>query len=128
MQAALAEGKPVFVDFTAAWCVTCQVNKRLVLHCEEVDRRFTELRVIRLRADWTNRDSAITAALARLNRSGVPVYALYMPAQREPVLLPEVLTRSIVLDALEGAVTPAAPRYTSQPRFNLDLCRHKETP
>jgi len=100
VEAALSQGRPVFVDFTAAWCVTCQVNKRLVLHSDEVDRRFTELGVVRLRADWTNRDSAITAALARLNRSGVPVYAVYTPARREPILLPEVLTRATVLDAL----------------------------
>jgi thiol:disulfide interchange protein len=100
VQAALSQGRPVFVDFTAAWCVTCQVNKRLVLHSDAVDRRFTELGVVRLRADWTNRDSAITAELARLKRSGVPLYAVYTPARREPVLLPEVLTRATVLDAI----------------------------
>jgi thiol:disulfide interchange protein len=108
VQAALAEGRLVFVDFTAAWCVTCQVNKRVVLSAADVEQRFAELEVTRLRADWTSRDAAISAALARMNRSGVPVYALYSPAQREPALLPEVLTRSIVLEALQGAATGAA--------------------
>jgi thiol:disulfide interchange protein DsbD len=101
--AALAEGRPAFVDFTAAWCVTCQVNKRLVLQADEVERRFDDLGVVRLRADWTNRDPAITRALSRLDRIGVPVYALYLPAQQQPRLLPEVLTRRLVLDALEQA-------------------------
>jgi thiol:disulfide interchange protein DsbD len=122
VEAALVQGRPVFVDFTAAWCVTCQVNKRLVLHSEEVDRRFTELGVVRLRADWTNRDAAITEALGRLNRNGVPVYALYAPHRREPVLLPEVLTRAIVLDALALAAPRAERAYTIM--SNL----HKESP
>ena len=74
----------------------------------DVEQRFAELQVIRLRADWTSRDAAISAALARMNRSGVPVYALYSPSQREPALLPEVLTRSIVLEALQGAAARAA--------------------
>jgi thiol:disulfide interchange protein DsbD len=107
VQAALAEGRLVFVDFTAAWCVTCQVNKRVVLSAADVEQRFAELGVTRLRADWTSRDAAISAALARMNRSGVPVYALYSPAQRDPTLLPEVLTRSIVLEALQGAAAHA---------------------
>jgi thiol:disulfide interchange protein DsbD len=106
VQSSLAAGKPVFVDFTAAWCVTCQVNKKLVLQSDPVEQRFRELDVTTLRADWTNRDAAISAALAGMNRSGVPVYALYVPGQPEPTLLPEVLTRSIVLDALERTRKP----------------------
>jgi thiol:disulfide interchange protein DsbD len=103
VQAGLARGTPVFVDFTAAWCVTCQVNKKLVLQSDEVEGRFQALGVERLRADWTNRDPAITAALEGLRRSGVPVYALYVPGRAAPILLPEVLTRRIVLDALDAA-------------------------
>jgi thiol:disulfide interchange protein DsbD len=103
VRAILARGAPVFVDFTAAWCVTCQVNKRLVLQSDEVEGRFEALGVERLRADWTNRDPAITAALEGLQRSGVPVYALYLPGRAAPILLPEVLTRRIVLDALDAA-------------------------
>jgi thiol:disulfide interchange protein len=91
--------RPVFVDFTAAWCVTCQVNKRLVLNSSEVQRAFTQSGVVLLRADWTRRDAVIGAALAALGRNGVPVYVLYRPG-REPLLLPEVLQRSTIIDAL----------------------------
>ncbi|MCW5682340.1 MAG: thioredoxin family protein, partial [Xanthobacteraceae bacterium] len=115
--AALTEGRPVFVDFTAAWCVTCQVNKRLVLQAGEVARRFDELGVVRLRADWTNRDPAITAALSRLDRIGVPVYALYLPAQPQPQLLPEILTRRLVLDALEQAARFSTASASTNPRL-----------
>jgi len=94
-----ASGRPVFVDFTAAWCVTCQVNKRLVLNADDVRARFAEKRVALVRADWTRRDPAITQALAALGRQGVPVYVLYRPG-KEPLLLPEVLQQQTVLDAL----------------------------
>ena len=95
-----AAGKPVFVDFTAAWCVTCQVNKRLVLERDDVLAAFRARQVELVRADWTRRDDEITRALAALGRSGVPVYVLYRPG-RAPVLLPEVLTRERVLAALD---------------------------
>ena len=93
------EGRPVFVDFTAAWCITCQVNERLVLDNARVRDAFVNARVARLRADWTRRDPAITDALAALGRNGVPVYVLYRKG-REPLLLPEVLQRATVIDAL----------------------------
>jgi thiol:disulfide interchange protein DsbD len=94
-----ASGRPVFVDFTAAWCVTCQVNKRLVLNADDVRARFAEKRVALVRADWTRRDPAITKALSALGRNGVPVYVLYRPG-KEPLLLPEVLRRSTMHEAL----------------------------
>lgn len=97
--AELASAGPVFVDFTAAWCVTCQVNKRLVLSDPGLMGAFAERRVALVRADWTRRDADITRALAALGRNGVPVYVLYRPG-REPLLLPEVLTTRIVMDAL----------------------------
>ncbi len=90
---------PVFVDFTAAWCVTCQVNKRLVLNDRGVVDAFGAKQVTLVRADWTRRDPDITRALAALGRNGVPVYVLYRPG-REPLLLPEVLTSRVVHDAL----------------------------
>jgi thiol:disulfide interchange protein DsbD len=94
-----AEGRPVFVDFTAAWCVSCQVNKRLVLNTDEARRAFAQANVVLVRADWTRRDDVITAALARLGRNGVPVYVLLRPG-REPLLLPEILSQGILREAL----------------------------
>jgi thiol:disulfide interchange protein DsbD len=94
-----AEGRPVFVDFTAAWCITCQVNERLVLNDARVRDAFAQKDVALVRADWTRRDPVITQALAALGRSGVPVYVLYRPG-RAPVVLPEVLERRVVIDAL----------------------------
>lgn len=92
-------GKPVFVDFTAAWCVTCQVNKRFVLNDDAVKDAFARRGVELVRADWTRRDPMIAQALAALGRQGVPVYVLYRPG-KEPLILPEVLQRQTVLDAL----------------------------
>jgi thiol:disulfide interchange protein DsbD len=97
----LAEGRPVFVDFTAKWCLSCQVNERVALGQPEVEAAFTAGNVVRLRADWTRHDEGITHALEGLGRSGVPTYALYVPGQSEAQVLPEVLTPGIVTDALD---------------------------
>jgi len=94
-----ATGRPVFVDFTAAWCVTCQVNKQLVLNTDAVQEAFAKSKVALVRADWTRRDPAIGKALAALGRNGVPVYVLYRPGQG-PLLLPEVLQQRNILEAL----------------------------
>jgi thiol:disulfide interchange protein DsbD len=94
------QGKAVFVDFTAAWCVTCQVNKRVALNTDKVKARFSESGVVRMKADWTNRDEQITRALAEFGRNGVPLYVLYDRAGK-PTVLPELLTETTVLAALE---------------------------
>jgi thiol:disulfide interchange protein DsbD len=98
-QAQIASGKPVFVDFTAAWCVTCQANKRLVLGRDSVREAFAQRGVALLRADWTNRDDEITRELARFNRNGVPLYVLYGRNGATQVL-PELLSERVVLEAL----------------------------
>ena len=98
--AALAAGKPVFIDFTAAWCVTCQANKRMVLERTAVIQAFEQAGFVRLRADWTRRDARIAAELARHGRNGVPLYLVMRPGQQEARVLPEVLTVAGVLEAL----------------------------
>ena len=95
----LSQQKPVFVDFTAAWCVTCQVNKRTTLSDPDVLADLAKHNVTLLRADWTRRDPAITAALTQLGRSGVPVYVVYWPGQ-PPRVLSELLTPAQVRAAL----------------------------
>lgn len=107
----VAEGKPVFVDFTAAWCVTCQVNKRVALNRPEVVEAFAVRGVVPLRADWTRQDPRITEALSSMGRNAIPVYALYEPGHAQPRLLPEVLTPSLIL--AEISRLPAAPAGTA---------------
>jgi thiol:disulfide interchange protein len=98
---AQAQGRPVFVDFTAAWCLSCQVNERSVLHDASVERELGSQHYVLLRADWTRYDPEITRQLASVSRSGVPTYVIYPAAPGGRVqVLPELLTKSAVLTAL----------------------------
>ena len=100
------EGRLVFVDFTADWCLTCKANERLVLASDEVVAAFEEHQVVPMKGDWTNRDDRITEFLARYGRSAVPFYVLFRPGQ-EPHPLGELLTKKSVIGALEDAASPA---------------------
>jgi thiol:disulfide interchange protein DsbD len=93
------QGRPVFINFTAAWCISCLINERTTLSQPEVKRAFQQHQVVLLKADWTNRSSEITAALQQFGSSGVPLYLLY-GANIEPVVLPKTLTPQIVQEAL----------------------------
>jgi thiol:disulfide interchange protein len=101
----LASGAPVFVDFTAAWCVTCQYNKKTTLAHADVLADLAAKKVTLLRADWTRRDPAITAALGQLGRNGVPVYVLYQNGH-PPVVLSEILSVAEVRTMLAGIAFP----------------------
>lgn len=101
VQALRSEGRPVFVNFTADWCVTCLANERLALSTDEVKNAFEANNVAYLKADWTSYDPEISDALERFGRSGIPLYLFY-PAgsDGEPEILPQILTRDILLETL----------------------------
>jgi thiol:disulfide interchange protein DsbD len=101
LQAELEQGRSVFVDFTAAWCLTCKFNEANVLESTDVREAFQRHAIVKLKADWTNGDPAITKLLQQFGRPGVPLYVLYPGKNAEPVVFPELLTKSIVLEKLE---------------------------
>jgi thiol:disulfide interchange protein/DsbC/DsbD-like thiol-disulfide interchange protein len=95
-----SENRIVYVDFTARWCATCQANKRLVFHSDDVLREFRDKHIATLRGDWTNKDPQITAELAKYHRAAVPFNLIWAPGRADPILLPEILTPSVVLGAI----------------------------
>jgi thiol:disulfide interchange protein DsbD len=98
-----AEGRPVFVNYTAAWCVSCQVNDKVALSTHAVASAFARHKVAYLKADWTKRDATIAAELASHGRAGVPLYLVYGTNGGEGVILPSILTPDIVVKAVEAA-------------------------
>lgn len=98
-----AEGRPVFVNYTAAWCVSCQVNDKVALSTHAVEQAFARHKVAYLKADWTKRDATIAAELASHGRAGVPLYLVYGTQGGDGVILPSILTPDIVVKAVEAA-------------------------
>ncbi len=101
LQTELEQGRTVFVDFTAAWCLTCKFNEASVLEAQDVREAFQRHGIVKLKADWTNGDPVITKLLQKFGRPGVPLYVLYPAKNEEPIVFPEVLTKGMILDKLE---------------------------
>jgi thiol:disulfide interchange protein DsbD len=109
LQSELAQGHTVFLDFTAAWCITCKFNEASVLESAAVKQAFDRYGIVKMRADWTNADPVITKTLKQFGRVGVPLYVLYPAANPDkPIILPELLTQSLVLDHLQSAAPKVA--------------------
>lgn len=109
LQNELAQGRSVFVDFTAAWCITCKFNEASVLETAAVKQAFKHYGIVKMKADWTNADPVITKTLKQFGRVGVPLYVLYpASAPDKPVVLPELLTQSLVLDHLQSTAPKVA--------------------
>jgi len=97
------EGRVIFVDFTARWCATCQVNKKIAIDSDQVRKAFADSNVAFLIADWTNRDAVIATALAEFDRAGVPLYLVYPASGGEPAVLPQMLSPGVVVKAIKQA-------------------------
>ena len=100
-KAELTKGHAVFIDFTAAWCITCKFNESTVLETASVREAFERRGVVKLKADWTNADPVITKTLKQFGRVGVPLYVLYPGGAEQPYIFPELLTKNTVLEKLE---------------------------
>ena len=108
LQAELAQGHTVFVDFTAAWCLTCKFNEASVLESNAVREAFRRHAIVKLKADWTNGDPVITKLLKQFGRPGVPLYVLYPGKSGDPIVFPELLTQSMILEKLESTARAVA--------------------
>ena len=106
LAALIQAGRPVYLDFTASWCVTCQVNKKVVFSSNEVLEIIKSKNVALMRGDWTKQDPTITKALKKYERAGVPLNILYRPGETAPVVFPSLLTAGTVLAELEQIKAP----------------------
>jgi thiol:disulfide interchange protein DsbD len=102
LDALIKAGKPVFVDATAAWCITCQVNARTSLHTEATMKIFKEKGVTRMIADWTKRNDSITDYLSSFGFKGVPLYVFYPADGKKPLVMPQILTETLVINTIKG--------------------------
>jgi thiol:disulfide interchange protein DsbD len=130
LQQLRAAGKPVLVNMTAAWCITCLANERVALSSDQVQHQLRALDITYLKGDWTQRDAAITDYLSQFGRNGVPLYVLYPSGSGTPEVLPQVLTPSLVAAALQRAAAVdqvASNRQLIVPGLRL-LSTHKELP
>jgi thiol:disulfide interchange protein DsbD len=103
-----AQGKPVFLNVTADWCITCLTNEKVALGSSAVKEALARGGITYLKGDWTHYDPTITALLGEFGRSGIPLYVFYPPAPASPVVLPQLLTPSTVVEALRLPTTPLA--------------------
>jgi thiol:disulfide interchange protein len=108
-----AQGKPIFLDFTAAWCLSCKVNEKITFSSQAVKDEIVKQGIIPVKADWTSRDENITQMLEKFGRSGVPLYVLYNPKEKDPVILPEVITPDIVLTEFKKLSTEKSATATT---------------
>ena len=110
------EGRPVFINFTAAWCITCIANEKVVLRLDSVRKAVDSARMATLKGDWTRRDPVITAHLAAFGRSGVPLYVIYPPqgSPKKPMVLPQILTEGGTVAAIRSMA--AETRRAERPR------------
>ena len=107
-QEARESGRPVLIDFTADWCITCKANKRTSIDIERVRSALKRMEAVTLIGDYTDKDPRITKILQQYRRAGVPLVLVYGAGQSEPQVLPTILTPQIVLDALEKAGKPSS--------------------
>ena len=101
LQESREENKPIFIDFYAEWCVTCKANEALVLHTQEIEDAFKKKNVILMQGDFTRKDPIIFKWLQKYKKAGVPLYLLYIPSEDKPIVFPELITKKMILKALD---------------------------
>jgi len=101
VEAALQANRPVFINYTARWCITCQVNKSSVIESDTIKKLFKENDILYVEADWTNYSAPITQSLQEYKRESIPLYVIRKPGKDEPIILPELLTEHAIVNAFK---------------------------